>query len=147
MKKIIRLTESDLTRLVKRVVKEQNSLTSKESCPKKKSAAEVLAKVREEGADNYFFCFDIPEAFRQRMTAEEGGGMFAYNSQANVLEIYKVKGPYLFFGGPYKGEKLGNIKMSKDFPSKIPRINEADGDFPFWEIKEGKVCLSIGGFC
>lgn len=155
MKNKIRLSESELVNLLKKMIQEQDFEQglgyhwhdNKSDCPKKKSTTELLAHLKKQGLNNYFYCFNIPESHKSIMMSNKYGA-FRWNKQQNVLELFKVKGPYLFFGGPYFGQKLGDIKMPKDFPSKFPRdFNEDNGDFPYWEITEGRVCLYVGGFC
>jgi hypothetical protein len=148
MKKFV-ITEDEKNHISKMygLINEQN--TNSVECKKQKTAQEVFDKVRKEGKDFYFACIDIPQMFANKIkSVPRQEGVFKYNKSSNILELYVGDvGMWTMFTGNFFGDKIGNIKMSPSFASKVPEIDVTDNDIPYWVIESGKLCLFVGGFC
>lgn len=144
MKKVIKLTESDLIKLVKKILKEEES---SQGCRKSMSSQEFMQMAQEKANPaESFHCFNVSPEFAAKIKTPVG--IAKYNKQTNVLDLHEMSNsPLIYFGGTYFGNKLGSIKMSKDFSAKLPSDFYEEGMVPQFHIKGTKICLQMVGFC
>jgi hypothetical protein len=160
MKKIVRLTESDLVRLVNKVIKEQMlsskglSLTSnmsqdsKSGCKKPSSSKELenVVKSKMSGSD-VFFQFNVPSSVQSKLKGLKYG-CFKYDKATNTLSLHDFAGYFkIAFLGDIYGDYLTKIKMPNGFTSKLPSDIFDEDMVPTWQLNGQNMELLVTGMC
>jgi len=166
MKKIVRLTESELVRLVNKVLEEQKvttkgiSLTpdkskdNKGKCKPPSSPEEfedaVLDRVETwDEIHNVIYSINPTPLILSKLKGTRYGG-FSYDKASNTISLYKFTGYWrMFFTGESLGDFLVKIKMPINLLPKLPReyFDESMSMVPTFEIESGKIKLFMTGLC
>jgi hypothetical protein len=139
MKKVIRITESQLVEIIKRTINENE-------CKKPSGPMELDSMVKSKmGSMDYFHCISMTPQMKSKL-GNRSFGYFKYDKSKNVLELLDAAGYWkVFFTGDVYADSLMKIKMGDGFGRKVPVVSE--NDVQVWEMKDGKICLSIQGTC
>lgn len=139
MGKIVKLTESQLVDIIKRVIKENE-------CKKPSSPMELDNMMKSKiGGMDYFHCIPMNPQMKSKL-GDRTYGYFKYDKTSNVLNLMDVASYWkIYFTGEMSSNSLMKIKMGEGFGQKIPVVS--DGEVQVWEMKDGKICLSIQGTC
>jgi hypothetical protein len=117
MKKIIRLTESDLTRIVKRVIKETEEGSQDTKCKSKMEADEVKQKLYKKGLDGFEF------VGTKSMYPKTYAKLKSYGNEF-IAGCVELEGEGLVFYEDYNGWLVLFNKFCGDRIVKIPKVSK-----------------------
>jgi hypothetical protein len=120
MKKIIKLTENDLTNIIKKVISEQKSWWEQ------KPISEQMKTIKPEIGGKY--CFSDAKRKQIQLPIKQGG----YNDYSYV--VYKVKKGDTVEGIGNMGNSRGNLEFSNDLCPEIKKGMIRAGDVVIYSL-------------
>jgi hypothetical protein len=164
MKKVVRLTESDLVKLVNKVLEEQMISTkglssspdmskdSKGKCKPPSSPKELESKVLsqvqyEDDLQSVFYSFKATPQILSRLKGIDYGA-FTYDKASNTISLYDTTGYFrMVFTGQILGDFLVKIKMPINLLPKLPKEFFDESMVPTFELESGRIKLLMTGLC